>query len=236
MGQLVIKILVFVLRPFAKSVRYLMLKIMKRTGNSNDGRPAIAVSGHIIEEIILPAVFKTFREAEFRRLANFVKLPVAEHDRIFNELQVAGIIVAEYALVEAKNYVKDGDFHFWSRVEEQFSRQLQKVFTGFGIDSSNAKLLRDLVKIRQQEYEHLENRVWDSGTFLAPEVKQDIEQKFKDTASDVKRLLSSVHAVVFGTVNHIRRGNIQERDPLVRYLMTRLLQLHNKVVKFVRKL
>jgi len=140
------KILAFILRPFVKVIRYGALKLMKAMGNSRDRRPLIATAGHIIEEYVLPSVFRTFHENEFRRLAHFEKLPVSEHDRIFNELQVAGMSVAEYALGEAKQYVKDGDFHFWSGVEEEFPRQYQKILTGFGIGSSNAKLMRELVK------------------------------------------------------------------------------------------
>jgi hypothetical protein len=236
MKETFFKILAFILRPFAKGIRYGALKLMKAMGNSRDRRPFIAAAGHIIEDYVLPSVFRTFRENEFRRLAHFEKLPVSEHDRIFNELQVAGVSIAEYALGEAKQYVKDGDFHFWSGVEEEFPRQYQKILIGFGIDGSNAKLMRELVKMRQHEYDNLADRIWDADALLAPEVKKEINKKFNNSAPEIKRLLSAVHAVALGTVDHIRRGKIEEKDKLVNYLMIWLLQLRNKTVKFVKRL
>lgn len=236
MKETLLKILAFILRPFVKLVRYSMLKLMKAMGNSRDRRPFIATAGHIIEEYVLPSVFRTFHEGEFRRLAHFEKLPVSEHDRIFNELQVAGITVAEYALVEAKQYVKNGNFHFWSGVEEEFPRQYQKILIGFGIDGSNAKLMRELVQMRQKEYNNLADQIWDADALLASEVKKQIQKKFSSSAPEIKRLLSAVHAVAFGTVDHIRRGKMEEKDKLVNYLMTWLLKLRNKTVKFVKRL
>jgi len=230
------KILAFVLQPFVKAIRYGALKLMKAMNNSRDRRPAIATAGHILEEIVLPSVFKTFREEEFRDLAHFKKLPVSEHDRIFNELQVAGISVAEYALGEAKQYVKDGDFHFWSAVEEELPRQYQKILIGFGVDGSNAKLMRELVKMRQKEYDNLADQIWDADALLTSEVKKQIEKKFNSSAPEIKRLLSAVHAMAFGTVDHIRRGKMAEKDKLVNYLMVWLLQLRNKTAKFVKRL
>ncbi len=236
MKQTFLNILAFILRPFVKVIRYGALKLMKAMGNSRDRRPYIATAGHIIEEYVLPSVFRIFHESEFRRLAHFEKLPVSEHDRIFNELQVAGMSVAEYALGEAKQYVKDGDFHFWSGVEEELPRQYQKILTGFGIDGSNAKLMRQLVKMRQEEYENLADQVWVANALLASEVKREIEKRFNSSSPQIKRLLSEVHAVAFGTVDHIRRGKMEEKDKLVNYLMTWLLKLRNKTAKFVKKL
>lgn len=236
MKQLLRNLFGFIARPVIRLVQYRMLKVMKRAGSARDGRPAIAVAGYIIEDVVLPSVFHTFSAPEFRELANFSKLPVAEHDRIFNEVQVAGFIVAEHALVTGKQLVRDGDFHFWSRVEEQYPRQLYKIFTGFGLDSQNAKLLKELVYMRQKEYDRFAQMVWDSGTLFAPDVKANIEAEYGEAASEAKRIFSAVHGVAFGTVDHIRRGEVAERDPLVRYLFTWLLQLHAKVGSFVRTL
>ena len=236
MKKALLTILAYILSPFVKLIRYGALKLMKAMHRPDDRRPAMAAASHLLEETTLPFVFRIFQEKEFRRLARFEKLPVSEHDRIFNELEVAGICMLQYSLAEAKQYVKDGSFHFWSGVEEELSRQLQKILESFGISSSNAKLMRELVNMRWKEYEKFADQVWQADALMAVEVKESINKKFKGAAPEIKRLLSTVHAFAFGTVDHIRRGKIEERDLLVRHLMTRLLILHNKISRFVRKL
>ena len=235
MKKALFKILIFFLRPFARPVRYAMLKLMKFMHNPRDRRPAIAVASHLIEEIALPSTFKFFKDVKFRELANFNKLTVSEHDRIFNELQAAAVCTTEYSLIEAKNYLKDGNFHFWSAVEEELPRQLQKVFSSFGIDSSNAKQMREFIKIRQREYENFARQTSMANVVMDQEVKNMIEKNLQNS-SQIKQLLSDFLAVAYGSVNHIRRGKIEEKDPLVRYFMTWLLKLRKRLIKFVIKL
>lgn len=230
------KLIVILLRPFAEVIRYQMLKMMKKMGNSDDHRPYIAVAKHVIEDLVLPYVFQTFREAEFEQCAGFDKLPLAEKDRIFNELEVAGIIMGVYGVSLATEQVKDGEFHFWSRVEEEYPRQLQQVFTGFGIDSANAKMLRDLVKMRQKEYDDIAEQVWRAGALLGKDALLKMREQHGHAVSNVKRELSTAHAVAIGTADHIRRGRLQEKDPLVMYLVKFNLTLQKKVVHFATKL
>ncbi len=106
----------FILRPFAKPIRYGALKIMKRMRPPNDMRPIIATADHILE-IILPSVFSFFQDETFRELAHFKKLPVVEHDRIFNELQVAGTCLVVFLIRSMKSVLKVEDYHFWQEVE-----------------------------------------------------------------------------------------------------------------------
>ncbi len=230
------KILALLLRPFAGIIRYRMLKAMKSMGNSDDHRPHMAVARHIVEELVLPYVFRTFREAEFEQCAGFDKLPLAEKDRIFNELEVAGIIMGVYGVSVAKEQVKDGEFHFWRGVEQEYHRQLQQVFTGFGIDSASAKMLRDLVKMRQKEYDEIAEQVWQAGKLLGSNASVKLQELHGLAATDIKRVLSTAHAVAIGTADHIRRGQLQEKDPLVMYLLNFNLTLQKKVVHFATKL
>ncbi len=229
-------ILKFFLKPFAGVIRVAALKTMKRTAQPQDRRPYIAIAGHVLQDLVLPAVFKTFQGAEFQKLAGFEKLTLAEKDRIFIELEVTGIIFGGEAVRLAKYRVKEKDFHFWARVEDEYPRQLQFVLTGFGVDSANAKLFRDLVKMRAAEYEKLSERLLRSGMLFEPEVKQKIEDDFSERAGGVKDLLALAQAAAFGTVDHIKRGELDTGDPLVKFMMKFSLALYHKVLKFAVKL
>ena len=85
------KIIGFILSPFVEIIRYGALKLMKRMGHHGDERVVIAVSDHLLNTIILPSVFRFFQDEDFREAANFKEISAVEHDRIFNELEVAGI-------------------------------------------------------------------------------------------------------------------------------------------------
>lgn len=221
------KIMVFILRPFVKPVRYGALKIMKRMRAPDDKRPAFAAADHLLDEIILPSVFNTFRERQFREAAYFNKLPVSEHDRIFNELEVAGVCLGIFYLETAKPLAGPRDFHFWRDVEEYLPKQLQRKLIGYGVDGSNAKLVRELIEMRYKEYMELAERV--SGV-------SDIKPEFKNLHPVMKRIASLVQGIAIGTTDHIRRGKIKEKDSLIQYLFTWLLSLQRKIGRFVKKL
>lgn len=228
MKKMFSKILGYILYPFVKIIRYAALKLMKAKRPPGDRRPAIAAADHLLDEIVLPSVFRTFRQDGFREPANFKKLPVAEHDRIFNELEVSGICVAEFYLGQVKHFVKDGDFHFWRDVEELLSRQLQKKLTSLGVDGGNAKLMRQLINMRYREYGQLAEQIIRGGVLITPE--------FKNQPPEIKRSFAMMQAIAVGTADHIRRGKLEERDPLIKHLMNWFFDLQSKISKFVKNL
>lgn len=225
---MILKILLFVLRPFAGPIRYGALKLMKKARAPYDARPAIAASDHIVNEIVLPSVWRIFREDRFRELAYFKKLPVSEHDRIFNELEVGAICLAMFYLNAAKQFAKPGDYHFWQDVEERLPKQLQMVLIGYGVDGARAKLFRQLIEMRHQEYEELTKHSWDAS--------DEASSEFKTLQPEMKWVAAAIQATAIGVTDHIRRGKIQEKDPLIHHLIMWLLFLHRKIGAFVKHL
>lgn len=221
------KIIIFILRPFAGPIRYGALKIMKKFRQPDDRRPVIAASEHILNEMVLPSVFHTFQGERFRELARFKKLPVSEHDRIFNELEVAGVCWAIF-LLRALKPRRPEDYHFWQETEERLPKQLQNILMGYGVASSDAKLMAQLIDMRREEYEKIAGHVWEASS-------QD-KSEFRDLPPLLKTLGASIQATAVGTVDHIRRGKIQEGDPLIKCLIEWLISLERKIEKFVRKL
>lgn len=222
------KIIGFVLRPFARPIRYGALKVMKRIRRPDDKRPMIAAANHILEDFILPSAFRIFTESKFRELALFSKLPVSEHDRIFNELEVAGVCLALFYFEVMKPFTKPGDFHFWREVEENLTKQLQRKLMGYGVDSDNVKLMRQLIDMRYSEYKQVARGVWTANDFGGSE--------FGALPPEKKHIAVDLQAIAVGTADHIRRGKIKEGDPLIKHLVGWLLDLYRTIGKFVRRL
>lgn len=222
------KLVVFLLRPFAGILRYGALKLMKKMRKADDKRPVIAASEHLLHQIILPSVFGAFQNQSFRELARFGTIPIAEHDRIFNELEVSGIYMATLYLNTAKSAVRLEDYHFWQDVEEHLPKQFQRILMGYGVDGANAKLVRQLIEARRTEYEELEKH--------AREINESENKQFKALPPKEKHIAAAIQAIAIGTTGHIRRGKMSQGDPLISHISTWLLYLQKNIGKFVRNL
>ncbi len=222
------RIALVLLRPFAKPIRYGALKIMKRFRAPDDGRPVIAASEHLLQEFVLPSIWRLFRDEQFRALASFKKLPTAEHDRIWNELVVAGIAALTLTLDAALAVVRPEDFHFWKKVREHAPKQFQRELMKFGVSSSNAKLMRELVAMRSSEYNDLSRQT--------REINEQENELFRGLSDDLRYIGAGVQAIGIGAADHIKRGKLAPGDPLIRFLINWLFILFKQLSGFVKRL
>lgn len=222
------KLIGFVVRPFVHPVQYLMIKIMKRVRQPDDKRPIIAASEYLINEILLPSISRIFNDEEFRAHAAFAKLPRSEHDRIFNELEVAGICVALFYINAVEPLVRLSDYRFWSGVAEHLPKQLQHILMGYGVDGGNAKLMRELIALRQKEYQELADKMYETSDEHLPD--------FQSLPPEMKNVAATVQATAVGTADHIRRGKLKRGDPLIQFLIKWLMMLRGRVHTFIRNL
>lgn len=218
----------FVLGPAVRIVRFAALKLMKKLRRPYDDRPIHAAAEHMLDEIVLPAGFRVFRDARFRELASFKKLPTAEHDRIFNEIVVTDICVLLFYLGSIKSIVRPEDYHFWQDVEERVPKQYQRVLMRFGVDGGHAKLFRQLIEMRYEEYKKITKDVWKTN--------DTAKSEFHDLPGEVKHLTAATQAAAVGAADHMRRGKLEKNDPLIGFLVERLAGLRRKIHKFVRRL
>jgi hypothetical protein len=222
------RIAAFFLRPFARPIRYGMLKIMKRLRQPDDGRPIIATSEHLLTELVLPSTFDLFHDEKFRTLASFSKLPRAEHDRIFNELVVSGIAALTICLDAAPSFVRPEDFHFWKKVQEHTPKQFQRELMKFGVASSNAKLMRELIAMRYEEYQGLMRHT--------REINELENESFRGVSEVMQHVAVGLQSIGIGTADHIKRGKLAPGDPLIRFLTGWLFELHKEVSVFIKRL
>lgn len=221
--------LFFILRPWANSIRYLMLKIMKKLRPPGDDRPARAAASHLLEELVLPSGFRIFRDSKFRDLVKFNSLSVTEQDRIFNELETAGICLALFCLDFADALVKPEDYHFWREVKDRLPKEFEENLIKMGAEKENAHLYQNLISMRYLEYKDL--------TQEARDIWNSEEPRFRELQTEVaKHSIARVHAIAIGTAGHIRRGKFRKKDLLPRFLRSWLLYLNEDVGKFIKKL
>ncbi len=220
------RIIGFLLAPFVKMIRYGALKMMKRMRRPNDGRPVIATANHLLDELILPSAFEIFINREFRDIAGFDKLSVAEHDRIFNELEFAGVCLALFCLDFANSIARTDDYRFWLEVRQRLPQQLRRMLLGLGVDKSNADLLRKLIDMRYEEYGEMTKETRDVWNAEEP-----LFSRLPTAAA--KHSIARVNAIAIGIALHIKRGKLKRHDPLLRFLRGWMVKLNETIGKFI---
>lgn len=221
--------LFFILRPFANSIRYLMLKIMKKLRPPGDDRPARAAASHLLEEVVLPSGFRIFGDGKFRDLVKFNSLPATEQDRIFNELETAGICLALFCLDFADALVKPEDYHFWREVKDRLPKEFEENLIKLGAEKENAHLYQNLISMRYHEYKEMTQEaidIWNSE-----------EPRFREFQTEAaKHSIARVHAIAISVADHIRRGKLKKIDRLPSFLRSWLLYLNEDIGKLIKKL
>ena len=144
-------------------IRYLALKIMKKFHPPDDPYAATATADHFLD-MLLPSVMRIFEDAKFRETPGLYKLEQIEHDRIFNELEIAAIILCLFCLEQRETIVGHEDFHFWKKVRELIPGQFVKKLSDLGVPAENANLFFDLIRMRHEEYGKIDGR--NSGLLL----------------------------------------------------------------------
>ncbi|MFA6047650.1 MAG: hypothetical protein WCV59_00910 [Parcubacteria group bacterium] len=216
------------MRIIAKAIQYLMLKIMKRLGPSDDDRPAVAAADQLLDKL-LPSAFAVFRDERFREVCNFGKISQVEHDRIFNELEVSAIILCQFCIDDRMAIIGNRDFHFWETVRENMPKVFVDKLLEYGVKKSDADLYFDLIKMRHDQY----SKIADGNRDHMENDKLFSEYKDSQAAMDT---LNRVQAIIVGTADHIRRGKLKKGDELMRLLRSWLFPLDMEISKFIRKL
>ena len=193
----------------------------------DDDRPAMAAADQLLDKL-LPSAFNVFQDSKFREAAGFDKLDQAEHDRIFNELEVAGMCLAIFCLEKREMIIGQKDFHFWRVVTEQIPVQFEKKLIELGADKENARLFSGLIKMRHDEYEKISDE-----NFEYFEKHKDFK---KVGTSEARVVLAQIHSISVGTANHILRGKLKQGHSLLRILRSWLFPLSMEITKFIRKL
>ncbi|MDD5464395.1 MAG: hypothetical protein PHP62_04550 [Candidatus Moranbacteria bacterium] len=200
---------------------------MKKIRQPDDDRPVIAAADQLLDKL-LPSAFEFFRDSRFRQSIDFEKQDQIEQDRIFNELEVSAISLCLFCLDQRESVVQFDDFHFWKEVRERIPVAFEEKMLSFGVDKENARLFKDLIEIRYNEYAEM---MEVNSEHMDKEIKF---QKIIDNR--IKESITRVHSIVVGTSDHIRRGKLQKDDELMKHIRRWLLPLDSQINSFIKNL
>ena len=165
--------------------------------------------------------FKLFEDKEFRRLAGFDKLSREEHDRIFNELVVAGLVLI-MLILEAPDLRLDEDLRGYCR---DLNKRVPKAYLDYlrqtGIEDRYLKDWEKLIGMRYDEYARDRHNVRAAA--------MQIEGADKDlNVNDLSKiqLIVPVQAVAIGCHHHNCRGATEGRDELFKVTLRSLSKLY----------
>jgi hypothetical protein len=173
--------------------------------------------------------FEFWQRKDFRLYTNFAKLSQTEQDRIFNELEVTilGLFVLrfDYAL----GFTDDAFKPVIKTMRREIVESFIMMFVELGVEKKYVDIWRKLIDMRLKEYrEDLKIAMKESEDM--PEFKGD---------EVLRSTWARVETITIDCLTHIRRGNVEEGDPLWKLLrkwvmvqdarLNELVELNRKV-------
>jgi len=164
---------------------------------------------------------KVFDDSQFQELAKVKYLDKEEQNRIFNEIQVTGIVYSMIFTEQKRKYLNENRANLWREVVEKIPEAFYIWLSELGIESKYIDIWKKLINLRLKEYQ-----------------KGMIEMKNifkKDLAAEpnerIKEFFYSLQTVALGGALHIARGEIKSNDPLKKHMVAWIRALHTDLAK-----
>jgi len=165
--------------------------------------------------------FGVFNDKRFRQLAEFEKLSQTEHDRIFNELIVAGDILVMLVL-EAPDLRIDPDVRgYLTDLNKRIPKAHVEYLKELGIEAKYLKEWEQLIAMRYEEYARDRHGV----RAAAMDIESAEKELDLDSLSKIQ-LLVPLQAVAIGCHDHICRGKTEGRDDLFKLILKSLSKFY----------
>ncbi|HEY3306672.1 MAG TPA: hypothetical protein VGL70_24385 [Candidatus Binatia bacterium] len=174
-----------------------------------------------LAEAAAGAAYELFCDKEFRRLANFERLSQTEHDRIFNELVVASIVLI-MLLVEAPDLRVSKEFKdYLVGLSKAVSKAHVDSLRKLGIEGNHLRDWKKLITMRYEEYTR------DKHDVRAAAMKIESSERGLDLDGLSKiQLLVPVQAVAIGCHHHICRGDTTGSNELFKLTLKSLSKFY----------
>ena len=165
--------------------------------------------GDNIAQIVPEVSYLLWQKPEFRDLIDFNTINQAEQDRIFNELEVSFLglfhLYLENLIVQIDD-PKDSDM--LAGIKSSLTEGFLSIMKGLGIQEEFIKQWSDLIEMRLKEYQ--------TGFKYLMENSNNIKEFEKNEGQKV--VWARIETVTIDCISHIRRGKMDEKDPLKKYL------------------
>jgi len=172
-----------------------------------------------LAEAVASLSFDVWNRKDFRLFVNFPNISQTEQDRIFNELEVCilGLMVLKFDDGISR---KDKEFglmlvHFENKLIEGFLN----LFRNLKVEEKYVKQWRTLIDMRLSEYR--------KDYKIA--IKESEKMKELDENEDLKISWARIETITIDCLTHIRRGTVEERDPLWKFLRKWLVNVESKL-------
>jgi len=167
---------------------------------------------------------KVFNDGHFQKLAKVKDLEQIEKDRIFNEVQVSGIVYCMLFIEQRRKHLGEKRSALWREVVQKIPGTFCGWLSELGIEREYVDIWKKLIGLRLNEYQE--------GIF---EMRDAMEKGLADDLrEDIKELFYGLESVAIGGMLHITRGKSKPGDPLKRHMMTWLTVLQADLAKKVR--
>jgi len=182
------------------------------------------VSAAALAEASAHQAFKMFQNKEYRRSARFDALDQIEHDRIFNELVVAHLVLI-MLILEAPDLRVAPEFRdHLARLKVLIPKAYVDNLKTLGVEDEHLQVWEQLISLRYEEYakDRLEVR---SAAMQLEAQEKPLEL---DDLSRIQLLLP-VQAAAIGCHHHVCRGETDGRDELFKLALKALARFYTDV-------
>ena len=164
---------------------------------------------------------KVFDDSQFQELAKVKYLDKEEQNRIFNEIQVTGIVYSMIFTEQKRKYLNENRANLWREVVEKIPEAFYIWLSELGIESKYIDIWKKLINLRLREYQ--------KGMI---EMKNIFRKDLVDEPSErIKEFFYSLQTVALGGALHIARGEIKSNDPLKKHMVAWIRALHTDLAK-----
>jgi hypothetical protein len=182
-----------------------------------------------LAQFVASSSYAFWERKDFRLYTAFANVPQSEQDRLFNELQVSvlGLFILhlDYARsVAAQKEKKD----ILKIIQKEIKKSFLAMFTDLGIDETFVIQWDKLIEMRLEEYRA------DLKTALK---ETEGTGEFQDS-EELWNTWAIIETITIDSLSHIRRGTIEENDPLLKLLRTWFITLDTKlnpIIKMTRE-
>ncbi len=164
-----------------------------------------------LASVVAKVSFQLWQEEKFRELIDFDNISQTEQDRIFNELEVSFLGLFYLYLDNLSLQLENHEEHEEKEITEQIKNSLKGGFLqlnrDLGIEEKFVKIWADLIDMRFKEY------IEDFAGLMKEGIR---EKKLKD--EKFRLFWARVQTITLDCLQHIRRGKLEEKDSLRKYL------------------
>lgn len=180
-----------------------------------------------LAEVVAQVAFMVWQKEDFRELINFDKISQTEQDRIFNELEVSFLGLFVLYLDQLSSELETSEKEVVIQLKGILPESFVELFDKLGVEKKFVDIWRKLIDLRFEEY----YRDWE---MITKEGLPD-EHEFRDNDS-FKRKMARLQTITLDCLTHIRRGKLEQKDPLMKYLRQWVIGTDHIFAESVKKM